>query len=164
LIGDQSNPVSYKYPDYAVLVTDDKDYMEMATELLFLGHFIDSDERWEFFKSANFGMPSKDDLKYLKGIIIPSSNCQIKNKVAKDEDIIKQFLKRGIGNANESEAGIESSVGGSSDINDLNQLSKQAMNIIGDDMIPQNEAWIEKLADFIKNVYNNHKHIKIFGC
>ena len=31
-------------------------------------------------------------------------------------------------------------------------------------MIPQNDSWIEKLADFIKEVYNNHKHIKLLGC
>ena len=37
------------------------------------------------------------------------------------------------------------------------------MNIIGDDMIPQNEAWIEQLADFVKDVHNNYKHIKLIG-
>jgi len=39
-----------------------------------------------------------------------------------------------------------------------------ALNIIGDDMIPQNETWVEKLAEFIKDVYTNHKHIKLVGC
>ena len=37
------------------------------------------------------------------------------------------------------------------------------MNIIGDDMLPKNEEWIEKLAEFIKDVHNNYKHIKLIG-
>ena len=37
------------------------------------------------------------------------------------------------------------------------------MNIIGDDFIPQNDTWVEKLADFIKDVHMNHKHIKLIG-
>lgn len=72
---------------------------------------------------------------YLKGIIIPNSNCTIKNKVPRDENVIKLFLKRGI-NTGGSEFGGESSLNGSNDMNDMNQLSKQAMNIIGDDLIP----------------------------
>ncbi len=31
-------------------------------------------------------------------------------------------------------------------------------------MIPQNEGWIEKLAEFVKEVYDHHKHIKLLGC
>ena len=90
------------------------------------------------------------------------TNMSIKNKIPKDENIIKQFLKRGV-NAGGSELGMESSFNGSNDLNDMNQLSKQAMNIIGDDLIPQNETWIEKLADFVKEVHENYKHIKLFG-
>ena len=37
------------------------------------------------------------------------------------------------------------------------------MNIIGDDMLPKNVEWIEKLAEFIKDVHNNYKHIKLIG-
>jgi GMP synthase-like glutamine amidotransferase len=37
------------------------------------------------------------------------------------------------------------------------------MNIIGDDMLAQNEQWIEKLAEFIRDVHNNHKHVKLIG-
>ena len=66
---------------------------------------------------------------------------------------------------NQSEIGLESSLGSDSGTNfDFASLNKQAMNIIGDDLIPQNETWIEKLADFIRDVYHNHKHIKLIGC
>lgn len=162
MIGDQNNSTQYKYPDYAVFVCDDRPHMELCTELMFMGNLIDSDERWEFYKAQDFEKPSKQELKYLKGIILPNSEHSIKNKVPKDENVIKQFVKRG-GNANGSEMGLESSFNGSNDLNDMNQLSKQAMNIIGDDLIPQNETWIEKLAEFIKDVYTNYKHIKIYG-
>ena len=30
-------------------------------------------------------------------------------------------------------------------------------------MIPQNATWIEKLAEFIKEVHTDHKHIKLVG-
>jgi len=52
---------------------------------------------------------------------------------------------------------------GSSDPHDLNSLGKHALNIIGDDLIPQNDPWIEKLAEYIKDVYYNHRHIKLLG-
>ena len=83
-----------------------------------MGHLIDSDERWEFYSAENFERPSTEELRYIKGIIIPSSNQFIKNKVPKDENIIEQFLKRGMGNPNGSEIALESSVG-SSEPNDL---------------------------------------------
>jgi len=82
--------------------------------------------------------------------------------VPKDENIIKQFLKTGAGNAMGSELGLESSAGSAE--NDVSALGKQAMNIIGDDLIPQNDTWIEKLAEFILDVHQNHKHIKLLGC
>jgi hypothetical protein len=66
----------------------------MTAELLFMGQMIDSDERWEFYKAEQFERPSKEELKTLKGIIIPSSNVTIKNKVPKDENLLKQYLKR----------------------------------------------------------------------
>mmetsp|Transcript_36933 Transcript_36933/g.56557 ORF Transcript_36933/g.56557 Transcript_36933/m.56557 type:complete len:212 (-) Transcript_36933:1676-2311(-) len=166
LIGDQTRSIDYRYPDYAVINCDNKPHLELTVELLFMGQLIDSDERWEFYKAENFERPSNAELKYLKGIIIPSSSSPIKNKVPKDENLIKQFLKRGGNNMNnQSEIGLESSLGSDSGTNfDFASLNKQAMNIIGDDLIPQNETWIEKLADFIRDVYHNHKHIKLVGC
>jgi len=136
----------------------------MTDELLWMGQLVDSDERWEFYQAENFERPSKEELKYMKGIIIPSSHHMIKNKVARDENIIKQFVKRGGGqHAGGSELGGESSFGGSSDPNDINSLGKHAINIIGDDLIPQNDPWIEKLAEYIKDVFQNYKHIKLVG-
>ena len=76
------------------MICDNRQHLEMTAELLFMGHMIDSDERWEFYKAEQFERPSKQELKYLKGIIIPSSNVSLKNKVPKDENLIKQFLKR----------------------------------------------------------------------
>lgn len=135
--------------------------MMLATKLLFMGQMIDSDENWEFYSAYDFEKPSREEIKYLKGIIIPSSNMTIKNKVPKDETILKQFIKKGKDGA--SEAGLESSRGSSGD-QDVDYLTRHAMNIIGDEMIPQNETWVEKLADFVKHIYQNHKHIKILGC
>lgn len=62
-----------------------------------------------------------------------------------------------------SEMGLESSIG-SNDIGDIESLEKRANEIIGEDFIPQNETWVEQLADFIKDVHMNHKHIKLVGC
>ena len=91
----------------------------------------------------------------------------IKNKEPKDPNILKQAMKRGIGTSERSESEMASSVGASSDergLSDLYFMDKKAMHIIGDADIKQNEQWIEQLADFIKDVYNNHKHIKLIGC
>jgi len=81
-----------------------------------MGQLVDSDERWEFYKAQDFERPSKEELKYLKGIIIPSSDQQIKNKELKDKNLIKDILKREraeIG-GQQSEFGIDSSVAGAS--------------------------------------------------
>ena len=43
-------------------------------------------------------------------------------------------------------------------------MQRAAIDIIGDGWIPQNEKWIEKLSEFIKYVYEEHKHIKLIGC
>lgn len=119
LIGDQRSSIEYRNPDYAVIVCDNRSHLELTDELLFMGHLVDSDERWEFYKAENFERPSKEELKTLKGIIIPSSHYAIKNKVPKDENIIKQFLKRGGGaNHGGSELGGESSMG-SNDTSDI---------------------------------------------
>ena len=39
-----------------------------------MGQLVDSQERWEFYEAENFDRPSQDELKHLKGIILPSSN------------------------------------------------------------------------------------------
>jgi hypothetical protein len=113
LIGDQEMPTGFKPPDFAVITCDNRSHLELTEELLFMGHLIDPDERWEFYKAENFERPSKEELRHLKAIIIPSSHHSIKNKVPKDENIIKQFLKRGTGNDTGSQLDNESSVGGS---------------------------------------------------
>lgn len=120
-----------------------------------MGQMIDTDERWEFYKAQNFERPSKRELKYLKGIIIPSCSPPynpdpsrpkeqhvIKNKEPKDPNILKQAMKRGIGTSERSESEMASSVGASSEergLSDLYFMDKKAMHIIGDADIKQNE-------------------------
>jgi hypothetical protein len=62
LIGDQNRPCGYRYPDYAIIVCDNRSHLEMTDELLFMGQLIDSDERWEFYQAENFERPSKEEL------------------------------------------------------------------------------------------------------
>ena len=106
-------------------------------------------------------------MKYLKGIIISSSNQTIKNAKLKEKDeaIYRRFIKKTgpPSNNTQSEMGAQSSAGLSENM-DYGNLNKQALEIIGDGLIPQNESWIEKLSEFIKYVYENHKHIKLIGC
>ena len=99
LIGDQNKSVGYKYPDYAVITcnrgsSQDAVQITHQAELLFMGQLIDSQERWEFYEAENFERPCQDELRHLKGIVIPSSNFQIKNKGPRDDNIIKQYVKR----------------------------------------------------------------------
>ena len=60
----------------------------------------------------------------------------IKNKVPKDETILKNFVKRGATGASEMDE--SSSIGASTagGAFDLTTLNKQTMNIIGDDLLP----------------------------
>ena len=62
-----------------------------------------------------------------------------------------------------SEAGRESSGGSMNEGTDMDELGRQLKHIVGGNMIPQNDEWIEKLALFVRDVYKNHPHIKLFG-
>ena len=152
------------------MVCDNQKHLDLSNELLFLGSLVDSNENWEFYHAEQFQRPSRKELQQLKGIIIGSSSSFsqmkpkghiIKNKIPKDDTILKQFVKRG---GNHSEIDDRSSVGASTIGADMVSLNQQTMNIIGDKMLPQNETWIEKLADFIKDIDENYPHIKIVGC
>jgi hypothetical protein len=56
---------------------------------------MDVDDDWRFYKAKQFERPSSFELKNMKGIIISYSSHKIKNKVAKDESLIKQLAKKG---------------------------------------------------------------------
>ena len=86
LIGDQKKSLNYRNPDYAVITCDNRPHLQYSAELLFMGQLVDSDERWEFYSAINIEKPSKEELKYLKGIIISSSNQTVKNAKLKEKD------------------------------------------------------------------------------
>lgn len=69
---------------------------------------MDKDEKWSFYKAENFEKPSQYELQYVKAIFIPGSHYRIKNKIPKDESIIKKYIKKG---NNSSVEVIESSRG-----------------------------------------------------
>ena len=75
------------------MICDNRPHLQMTAEIMFMGQLIDSNETWEFYNAENFERPSKKELANLKGIIIPSSNHKIKNKVPKDESFIKEMVK-----------------------------------------------------------------------
>lgn len=74
---------------------------------------MESDDDWKFYKAKQFEMPSLNELKDIKGIIVSYSNHKIKNKVAKDESLIKQLAKKPPGEAeiNNFDNGKDSSLG-----------------------------------------------------
>lgn len=55
------------------MVCDNQKHLELSNELLLMGQFIDSNENWEFYHAEDFQRPSKEELKYMKGLIIGSS-------------------------------------------------------------------------------------------
>ena len=76
------------------MICDNRSHLELTAEILFMGQCINNNERWEFYKAENFERPSNKELKDLKGIIIPSSHYKIKNKIPKDENFIKDLIKK----------------------------------------------------------------------
>lgn len=132
-----------------------------------MGQLIDNDEKWQFYRSENCERPSNTELKYLKGIIISGSELSIQNTKKRDDDekIFKKCLIQKQGQ-NLNTTGSQRSVSniGSSDTYDIVSLQRQAAEIVCEDQIPQNEPWIENLAEFIRHVYENFPHIKLVGC
>ena len=63
------------YPQYAVIMCDERDYWRYVMEVTFFGLFIsDNGTRdWAFYKAFDLEVPSKKELKHLKGLIITSS-------------------------------------------------------------------------------------------
>ena len=54
LIGDQTQPINYRNPDFAVMICDSKSHLELTDELMFMGQLIDSEENWEFYHAEQF--------------------------------------------------------------------------------------------------------------
>lgn len=93
-------------PKYAFINCDERVHISYNYETLFKGQFIENNESWQFYKAFENELPSEEDLKHLKGIIIPGSHNSAYNEK------------------------IE---------------------------------WIGPLKNFLKNVFDNHKHIKMLG-
>lgn len=112
--------------------------------------------------------PSKEELKYLKGIIISGSIHTVLNKKLKDDDknLFKKFHneKNNTTQSKSSISQIDQSSQGSRDSHATAAMQRAAFDLIGEGYIPQNDKWIEKLSIFIKQVYDEHKHIKLIGC
>ena len=109
LLGDQDLSIQYKGPDYAIIICDNRPHLKKTAELLFMGQLVGSNERWEFYNAEKFERPSKRELKDLKGIIIPSSDYKIKNKVPKEDSFVKEMLKTRKEKGDKSDLGHESS-------------------------------------------------------
>ena len=59
-----------------------------------MGHLLDSDENWLFYKAEKYERPSEDELKNLKGIIFPGSQYGIKKKLPIDDKVIKNLIHK----------------------------------------------------------------------
>ena len=57
-------------PDYAILLTEPRESWIALYEAMFLPHFLDENENWEFYHTNEGEFPTTDDLQTLKGIII----------------------------------------------------------------------------------------------
>jgi GMP synthase-like glutamine amidotransferase len=72
LYGDKDKQ-EYAYADYAIILCDEREHVKLSYEVLFMGHLVDSNERWAFYKAYDFEFPSTEELKHLKAIILPGS-------------------------------------------------------------------------------------------
>lgn len=101
----------------------------------------------------------------MKGLIIGYSTVHIKNKVKRDITFLKQLTSKKLDvDENKSEGGRESNNSSLDGGTDVCIHHKHVSHIIGDGPIPQNETWVERLASFVKDVYENQPHVKILGC
>lgn len=72
LVGEKNNN-EYQYPEYALILADEREIVQLTYEMLFMGQCLDSGERWAVYKAFDFEFPSAEELKHLKGIIFPGS-------------------------------------------------------------------------------------------
>ena len=49
----------FKYPEYAVILGDDRDYWKTINEVIYYGHFMSGKEKWCFYKAFDLEFPSK---------------------------------------------------------------------------------------------------------
>jgi len=90
-----------------MIICEDETDWKYIYQALFMGQLMDNgDEKWQFFFGFNHELPSEEDLKSLKAIIIPGSSHSVYNATV---------------------------------------------------------SWIPHLKDFIRNVINEHPHIKLIG-
>jgi hypothetical protein len=64
-------------PDYAVIVTDDREHNIDVAEIICMGQFFDNGDRWAFYKAFDYEYPSMEELKNIKGIVFPGSKYSV---------------------------------------------------------------------------------------
>ncbi len=60
-----------------MLLPEDLEHHKYKSEANFVGHLIDSEERWAYYKLYDNEQPSLEELKHLKGIVIPGSHHSV---------------------------------------------------------------------------------------
>jgi len=89
------------------MLCDEREHVKYAVEATFTGVFTEgSKERWAFYKVYDLEFPSEEELKHLKGLLIPGSK----------------------------HAAYDSSL-----------------------------SWLESLKKLVRNIYENHTHIRLVG-
>jgi hypothetical protein len=71
---DSDKKEEFRYPEYAAMLCDERDHVKYSIEGLFAGTLFEgSKERWGYYKAYDLEFPSDEELKHMKGLIIPGS-------------------------------------------------------------------------------------------
>lgn len=86
--------LEFQFADYAILLCDEREHVQLSYEVLFMGQLIDSNEKWRAYKAYDFEFPSSEELKHLKGVIIPGSKHGINDHQNDWLEPLKALVKR----------------------------------------------------------------------
>jgi len=93
LIHDRSKE-NYKNPDFALLLTDDRDCRKGINEALFMGQLFNSGDQWAFYKPNEYEFPTDEELKTIKGLIVPGSKYSAYDESISWLEPTRKFIRK----------------------------------------------------------------------
>ena len=83
------------YPDYAVMLLDDREHVKYSCEGLFTGVLFEGNIRkWAYYKPYDFEFPSDEELSKMNGIVFPGSKYSVYDTTVPWIEPLKQFVRK----------------------------------------------------------------------
>lgn len=79
--------------EYGILLFDERDHYKSVYETFFVGNLFDNGDSWKFYKAYDGEFPNDEELKSMKGLVLPGSYRSVYDEIPAIEPY-KQFIRK----------------------------------------------------------------------